>query len=68
MWALCSAVMLACGPWQRVGAPDRTPPGVGITQLFDASTVYRSMGFFVGGPALPFVGTVRYLRAATPDS
>jgi len=68
VWALCSAGILACGPWQRVGAPDRTPPGVGITQLFDASTVYRSMGFLVGGPALPFVGTVRYLRAATPDS
>ena len=68
VWALCSAGAIACGTWQRVGAPDRTPPGVNITQLFDAGTVYRSMGFLVGGPALPFVGTVRYLRAATPDS
>ena len=68
VWALCSAGAIACGTWQRVGAPDRAPPGVNITQLFDAGTVYRSMGFLVGGPALPFVGTVRYLRAATPDS
>ncbi len=68
MWALCSAGIVACGPWQRVGSPDRSPPGVNVAQLFDAGTVYRSMGFLVGGPALPFVGTVRYLRAATPDS
>src|SRR2546425_1180247 len=68
MWALCSAGIVACGPWQRVGSPDRSPPGVNVAQLFDAGTVYRAMGFLVGGPALPFVGTVRYLRAATPDS
>jgi GWxTD domain-containing protein len=58
----------ACGPWQRVGSPDRAPPGVGVAQLFDAATIYRSMGFLVGGAALPFVGSVHYLRSATSDS
>jgi GWxTD domain-containing protein len=45
-------------------------PGAGTTlpRLFDASSVYRSMGFLVGGAALPFVASVRYLGGPTPDS
>jgi GWxTD domain-containing protein len=39
-----------------------------VTRLFDAVSVYRSMGLLVSGPPLPFVGTVRYLRSATRDS
>ncbi|MGH7522389.1 MAG: GWxTD domain-containing protein [Gemmatimonadales bacterium] len=36
--------------------------------MFDATTVYRSMGALVGGGALPFVASVRYLAGPTPDS
>jgi GWxTD domain-containing protein len=36
--------------------------------LFDASSVYRSMGALVGGGALPFIASVRYLAGPTPDS
>jgi hypothetical protein len=36
--------------------------------LFDAGTVYGSMGLLVAGPPLPFVATVQYLADATPDS
>ena len=64
-------VLLAtgCGSWQRVGRPDAPPgPGTTLPRLFDASSVYRSMGFLVGGAALPFVASVRYLAGPTPDS
>ena len=69
--ALTALLFLAggCGSWQRVGRPDG-PPGAGTTlpRLFDASSVYRSMGFLVGGSALPFVASVRYLAGPGPDS
>jgi GWxTD domain-containing protein len=39
-----------------------------LPHLFDASSVYRSMGLLVGGASLPFVGSVRYLRGPVPDS
>lgn len=59
---------LGCGPWQRVGAPDHPQPGVNVAHVLDAADIYRAMGFYVSGPPLPFVGSVRYLRAASPDS
>jgi GWxTD domain-containing protein len=69
---MLTAVMLlagGCGSWQRVGRPDAPPgPGTTLPRLFDASSVYRSMGFLVGGAALPFVASVRYLAGPTPDS
>ncbi|MDP3911604.1 MAG: GWxTD domain-containing protein [Gemmatimonadales bacterium] len=39
-----------------------------MPRLFDATTVYRSMGFFVGGARLPFVASIRYLAGPAPDS
>jgi GWxTD domain-containing protein len=57
-----------CGSWQRVGRPEGSQPGVTLPRLFDASTVYRSMGFLVGGARLPFVASVRYLAGPAPDS
>ena len=57
-----------CGSWQRVGRPDSPGPGTTLPRLFDASSVYRSMGFLVGGSALPFVASVRYLAGPVPDS
>ncbi len=58
-----------CGPWQRVGTADNAQrPGSTVARLFDASSVYRSMGALVGGGALPFVASVRYLAGPTPDS
>jgi GWxTD domain-containing protein len=68
--ALVTMVFLAgCGSWQRVGAAD-AGPGAGTTlpRLFDATSVYRSMGFLVGGAALPFVASVRYLAGPVSDS
>ncbi len=69
--ALAAACFLAvgCGSWQRVGTGDSPPrPGTTVSRLFDASSVYRAMGALVGGGALPFVASVRYLAGPTPDS
>jgi len=60
--------VLGCGPWQRVGAPDHPQPGMSVARVLDAADIYRAMGFYVSGPPLPFVGSVRYLRAASPES
>src|SRR5574341_682479 len=69
--ALSAACFLVCGcgSWQRVGTADNpSPRGTTVARLFDATTVYRSMGALVGGGALPFVASVRYLAGPTPDS
>jgi GWxTD domain-containing protein len=61
-------VLAACGPWQRVGtepAPQAVPA---LAQLFDASAIYRAMGFAVGGPSLPFVASLHFFAGTTPDS
>lgn len=58
-----------CTQWQRVGTEgDRPQPEATVPQLFDASIAYKEMGFLVAGPQLPFVGAVRYLANAGPDS
>ena len=71
----CATLMLTavftagCGSLQRAGSPETAPSrGSALPRLFDASSVYRSMGALVGGGALPFVGSVRYLAGPTPDS
>jgi GWxTD domain-containing protein len=53
---------------QRGSDSDTPRPGTTVPGLFDASSVYRSMGFVVGGGSLPFVASVRYLRGPAPDS
>ena len=59
----------SCGSGQRVGSPEAAPRrGNASPRLFDASSVYRSMGALVGGGALPFIASVRYLAGPTPDS
>ena len=65
---LCALICFACGSWQRVGRPDQPQPGASLPRLFDATSIYRSMGSLVGGGALPFVASVRYLAGSTPDS
>lgn len=57
-----------CGPWQRVGSSDTPAPGSTLPRLFDATSVYRSMGFFATSAPLAFVASVRYLRGPAPDS
>jgi len=57
-----------CGAWQRVGSSDAPAPGTTLPHLFDATTMYRSMGFLATGGPLPFVASVRYLRGPAPDS
>lgn len=60
---------VACGPWQRVGTADRAPPpSVTVQRLFDATTVYQSMGFFATNAPLPMVASIRHLAGPTPDS
>jgi len=63
---LCGAA--ACSSVPRPGTGVRPDPGVNAPTLFDAGSVYGSMGLLVGGPSLPFVATVRYLADAAPDS
>ncbi|HYT70466.1 MAG TPA: GWxTD domain-containing protein [Gemmatimonadales bacterium] len=65
---LAGLAATGCGSWQRVGTESRPEPGTTVPPLFDAGTVYRKMGFFVAGPPLPFVASVRYLADAAPDS
>src|SRR5467141_2115527 len=64
------AVLVAgCGGMQQAGSPETAPRrGSAAPRLFDASSVYRSMGALVGGGALPFIASVRYLAGPTPDS
>ncbi len=57
-----------CGSWQRAGSADAAPRRAAGQRLFDASSVYRAMGALVGGGALPFIASVRYLAGPTPDS
>src|SRR6266850_2188764 len=57
-----------CGSFQRVGSPDSPRPGSQLPRLFDATSVYRSMGFLASSGPLPFVASIRYLRGPAPDS
>ena len=66
---ILTAVLAAgCGSMPGAGSPETAPRGNILPHLFDASSVYRSMGALVGGGALPFVGSVRYLAGPTSDS
>src|SRR5438552_6317732 len=58
-----------CGPLPRAGTPAAAPQlGPTLPRLFDASSVYRSMGALVGGGGLPFIASVRYLAGPSPES
>ena len=66
---LTAVFAAGCGSMQRAGMPEAGPRRSNASpRLFDASSVYRSMGALVGGGALPFVASVRYLAGPTPDS
>ena len=69
--ALAAVIVLAggCTSLPRAGTSGNQPRGTaGGPGLFDATSVYRSMGALVGGGALPFVASVRYLAGPTADS
>ena len=59
---------VGCGPRPPAGAVQEPEPRAAAAPLSDAGEVYRSMGFIVAGAPLPFVATIRYLRAAASDS
>ena len=61
-------LLTACGSWRRLGTepPPQTVPA--LTQLFDASAIYRTMGFVVGKPSLPFVASLHFFAGTSPDS
>ena len=60
--------LVSCGPWQRVGAPDRPRPDVQVANLLDAATIYDRMGFFVTSAPLPMVASIHFLAGRSPDS
>ncbi|HWZ28655.1 MAG TPA: GWxTD domain-containing protein [Gemmatimonadales bacterium] len=60
--------LAACGSWSRVGSPDNPQPATTVARLFDPGLQYRTMGFLAGGDPLPWVGAIRWLAGATPDS
>ncbi len=60
----------ACGG-SSAPAPAAAPkpePGTAVSTLFDAATVYGTMGLIVAGPPLPFVATFHYVADANPGS
>jgi GWxTD domain-containing protein len=58
----------ACSRARQPDAAPRPEPGAAVSTLFDAGTVYGTMGLLVAGPPLPFVATLHYVADATPDS
>ena len=63
---VCGAAGCSSAPRPAAGA--RPDPGAAVSTGLDAGSVYGSLGLLVGGPALPFVATVRYFADAAPDS
>ena len=61
-------LLTACGTWQRVGVQPHPQAVPALSQFFDASTIYRAMGFVVGGGPLPFVASLHFFAGTTPDS
>ena len=57
-----------CSSAARPATSARPDPGAAVSTLFDAGSVYGSMGLLVGGPSLPFVATLRYFADAAPES
>jgi hypothetical protein len=68
--ALLALAQTRCAPTRPAapGSGPRPDPGAAVSTLFDAGTVYGSMGLLVAGPPLPFVATVLYLADSSSDS
>ena len=58
---------MGCVPARRITPQPLMPDPVNMMPL-RARTVYRDMGLMVDTSRLPFVASVRFLAAATPDS
>lgn len=54
--------------WQRVGSDTGPDPSVVVPELFEPAALYRAMGLIASGAPLPFVGNLRYLATASPDT
>lgn len=66
---LGAVLILATGcQWQRVGSEVEPDPSVVLPQLFDATALYRQMGFLASGAPLPYVATFRYLATESRDT
>ena len=59
---------VACGQWQRVGgeAPDNT--GEVVPQLFDVTSLYRSMGLVAAPQPIQFVAGFDFFAGPSPDT
>ena len=66
--AFLATGVAACGPAQRPASGPRPDPGAVVSTLFDAGSLYGTMGLLVAGPPLPFVATLTYVADATADS
>lgn len=61
-------LLTACGSWQRVGTTPHAQAAPVLAQIFDVGAIYRTMGFVVGSPALPFVASLHFFAGPSPDS
>ena len=59
---------VACGQWQRVGGetPDNT--GEVVPQLFDVTSLYRSMGLVAAPQPIQFVAGFDFFAGPSPDT
>lgn len=59
---------VACGQWQRVGgeAPDNT--GEVVPQLFDVTSLYRSMGLVAAPQPIQYVAGFDFFAGPSPDT
>ncbi len=70
---LAVAPIAACGGGGRPApggpvVPEPGPGGAPTTAQPDAARLYRQMGLLAEGGATPFVGSISYLAAPSPDS
>ena len=66
--AFLAAGVASCSPAPRPASGPRPEPGAVVSPLFDAGSLYGTMGLLVAGPPLPFVATLNYVADATADS
>jgi GWxTD domain-containing protein len=59
---LLPLLLVACGPWGRVGEEPAPSRSSGVTQVLDPGSTYRRLGRLVGSPELPFVGDIAFYR------
>ena len=65
---LLAPLVVACGSWKRVGAPDEPIGTEQMPRVFDPTAVFRQMGLIADAGPLAIVGSVRLLAGPPPDT